>query len=340
MDIRKYLVKENLLFALLLLGVFVFGFTATYFTLKFSKLFVPKGLSVQEENTPIPIGTPMDVTPQKGVFNILLLGTGGTGHSGGGLTDSIIVVHVDTNKKTSALISIPRDLWVPGNRKINAEASVNGIQNVGSVVKNVTGLPINYYVAIDFDKFIKMINDLGGIEVTVPKTFSDDFYPVKGLENETCGFTADEINSFKAKYSGFELEKQFACRYERIHFDKGPAELNGETALKFVRSRHGDSDFGRSARQFAILKGIAKKSISGKTIDSLSKLIRTDLNLATIKSLIEVFGDPGAYKVTEIQLTTENVLNEGKSGDGAYILTPKAGNFNFSGIRSYISSQE
>lgn len=319
----------------------------TYVTLKFTKAFVkktPSSLSQVNGYTPIPVGTPMDIAQQKGVFNVLLLGSGGTGHSGGGLADSIIIVRVDTNLKKAVLISVPRDLWVPGNRKINAEASVNGIQNVGSVIKNVTGLPINYFVSVDFSGYSKIIDNLGGITVDVPKTFSDNFYPVKGLENETCGFTAFEIDFFKVKYSGFELEKNFTCRYEQIHYDKGPADLDGASALKFVRSRHGDSDFGRSQRQFAVLIGIEKKLISlhaldktNKTIETLSKMIRTDLNLSTIRSLIDVFGNPSAYKLTEVQLTTENVLREGKSGDGQYILTPKSGNFNFTEIKNFVS---
>ncbi len=286
--------KENLLFGLLLLAVFIVGFSVTYVTLKYSKFFVKKTPNLAnpiDNYTPVPVGTPMDISPQKGVFNVLLLGSGGTGHSGGGLTDSLIIVRVDTNLKKAALIAIPRDLWVPGNHKINAEASVNGIQNVGSVIKNVTGLPINYYVSVDFSGYSKIID-------------------------------------------------------EQIHYEKGPANLDGASALKFVRSRHGDSDFGRSARQFAVLSGIERKLISlhaldktNKTMETLSKMIRTDLNLSTIRSLIDVFGDPGAYSVKEIQLTTENILNEGKSGDGQYILTPKSGNFNFNGVKTYISSQ-
>ncbi len=341
LQLKKYLTRENIIISLILIAVFIFGFTATYFTLKFSKVFVkktaPTPTPVHQNN--INFAPAPDIPQEKGVYNTVLLGYGGAGHAGSLLTDSIIIVHVNTNSKTAALVSIPRDLWVPGNHKINTEASVNGIQNVGSVVKNVTGLPISYYVSVDFDRFIKIIDSLGGITVSVPETFSDNFYPVKGLENETCGFTADEINAFKAKYSGFELEKNFTCRYERIHYDQGQAELDGVAALKFVRSRHGDSDFGRSARQFAVLKGISKKSLSEKTIDSLSGLIQTDLNLSTIKSLIEVFGDPNAYSLKEVQLTTGNVLREAKSGDGQYILVPKAGSFNFSEIKNYISSQ-
>ncbi|MCX6705240.1 MAG: LCP family protein, partial [Candidatus Woesebacteria bacterium] len=330
---------------LLVFGVFILGFVTTYLFLTFSKIFVKK---TEISATPTPVSytksTPEALTNPKGVFNVLLLGYGGEGHSGGSLTDSIIVAHIDTNTKKYTLISIPRDLWVSGNRKINAEGSANGFQNVASAVKGVTGLPIDNFVSVDFANYSKIIDNLGGVSVEVPKAFSDSFYPVPGLENETCGITAEQINEFKSKYSGFELEKQFTCRYEKISYGKGPATLNGTEALKFVRSRHGDSDFGRSARQFAVLAGIGKKLISLKslnkldsTIDLFSKMVRTDLSAGKIKSLIEAFGDASTYTKNEIQLTTENVLNEGKSSDGQYILTPKAGSFNFSEIKNYIN---
>jgi len=54
--------------------------------------------------------------------------------------------------------------------------------------------------------------------------------------------------------------------------------------------------------------------------------------------LLTVFGDPGKYKITQIQLTTDNVLNESKSLDGQYILVPKTGMFDFSGVKDYINS--
>lgn len=288
--------------------------------------------------------------PEKGVYNALLLGFGGGNHDGADLTDSMIIVHVNTNTHKAALISVPRDLWVPGNQKINAIANT-GFQNSGPVVTDVTGLPMNYYIAIDFSGFTKLIDNLGGITVITPQTFDDPFYPIDGQENNTCGFTNDQINAFKAQYSGFQLESQFTCRYEHLHFDKGSTNLDGTTALKFVRSRHGDSDFGRSLRQFAVLQGIANKLISfqalnklNDTVNTLFQMVRTDLDLGTIKSLAEVFlpaqgGIPGLYKLSQIQLSTDNVLNQGVSSDGQFILTPKSGGFNFQGIKDYIKSQ-
>jgi len=73
---------------------------------------------------------------------------------------------------------VPRDLWTPANRKINAEASVIGFGNVGSTIQSITGTHIDYYVSVDFGGFTKIIDDLGGVSVIVPKTFDDPFYPI------------------------------------------------------------------------------------------------------------------------------------------------------------------
>ncbi|HET7099062.1 MAG TPA: LCP family protein [Patescibacteria group bacterium] len=336
---------QNFAIGTLLVGIFILGFTITYLTLTFSKVGTKNSPAQATPDSLVKFNAPIKIDDQKGIFNTLLLGYGGEGHSGSYLTDSIIVVHVNTNTKKATLISIPRDLWVRGNHKINAEGSLNGFQNVGGPVKDVTGLPINYFVSVDFGGFVKLIDNLGAITVDVPKAFDDAFYPILGEENNVCGKTEEEIFVLKNKYSGFDLEKQFTCRYERLHFDKGPVSIDGTTALKFVRSRHGDSDFGRSERQFAILKGVLNKLISAhsldktsKTIDTLVKIVRTNLDIKTIRNLIEVFGNTSQYQLSEIHLTTDNVLNTSTSFDKQFILVPKAGNFNFSGIQKFIQS--
>ncbi len=334
---------SKILIGVLMVGNFALGFLITYLSLKASKVSVKTPTSDSfAKASPKPIN---EANPEKGVYNILILGYGGGGHDGSALTDSIIVAHVNTNSKNVSFVSVPRDLWIPGGRKVNAEASINGFQNVGSMITSITGLPINYYVSVDFSGFVKIIDDLGGIIVQVPATFDDAFYPIKGEENNVCGKTEDEIFQLKNKYSGFDLEKQFTCRYEHLHFDQGPANLDGATALKFARSRHGDSDFGRSARQIAILSGIGNKLISfqmankfNSIIDTLSQIVRTNLDAGTIKSLISVLGDTKTYNTKAIQLTTDNVLNQSKSDNGQFILIPKAGNFDFSEIKDYIKT--
>ena len=334
-------------FISMLIGVFIFGFTSTYFILKYTRAFEKTPIT-----TPAPTFSPPqinfapapEITKEKGIYNSVLLGYGGAGHSGSMLTDSIIVIHIDTNKKTAALVSIPRDLWVNGNHKINYDAVANGFQNMGGVIKNVTGLPTDYFISIDFGNFVKLIDNLEGITVSVPKTFDDPFYPIAGLENEVCGKSEQEINELKSKYSDYQLEIQFTCRYEHLHFDKGITNLDGTTALKFVRSRHGDSDFGRSERQFAVLKGVLAKLITlnafdktSSTIKTLFKMVRTNLDLPSIMALIEAIGPSSNYKIIDIHLNLDNVLAESRSDQGAYILIPKEGNMNFDGIRRYIS---
>lgn len=285
--------------------------------------------------------------PEKGVYNVLLLGYGGGAHEGTYLTDSIIVIHVNTNNNKATMISIPRDLWVPGNKKVNSVAAFQGFQNVGPMITNVTGLPMNYYVSVDFSNFVSLIDNLGGITVNVPQTFDDPYYPIVGQEDNTCGMNDAQIFELKNKFgqSGFELERQFTCRYEHLHFNAGQVKIDGTTALKFVRSRHGDSDFGRSRRQFAVLEGVGQKLIAlrsinkfDQTVSTLFGMVHTDLSLGTIKSLIQVFGDPNLYKVNNIQLTTENVLMEGFASDGEYVLMPKAGDLNFTEVKTFINS--
>lgn len=342
---------KNYKLILIYVVIFVIGFFATYLGLKFFRtLKSNKSTSVKPTPNAYALATakPVDqvepVKQDKGTYNILLLGWGGGGHAGGTLTDSMIVVHVDTNTKKVTFISIPRDLWVTGNKKINS-AGISGWENAKPVVTSVIGLPINYFVSVDFSGFTKIIDKLGGISANTPKTFDDQYFPIIGEENNICGKTNEEIESLKAKYSGYNLEIQFTCRYEHLHFEAGPTNLDGKTALKYVRSRHGDSDFGRSERQFAVLKGIADKLISFQALEkfdeivgTLSQIVNTDLDAGTIKSLVGVIGDAKSYTTNQIGLTTDNVLVTSTSSDKQFILIPKAGNFNFSEIQSYIKT--
>lgn len=334
---------QNILITLLSIGIFALGFAISYLSLKTfaNRPTNEPPITSFKKATPEPLN---NVTKKEGIYNILLLGYGGTGHSGGLLTDSIIVMNIDTNTKRVVFITIPRDLWVTGNHKLNSVASAGGFQNVGGSIQNITDLAINYYVSVDFGSIVKIVDTLGGITVDIPKTFDDPFYPITGEENNTCGKTEEEIFTLKNKYTGYQLETQFSCRYEHLHYDKGPVKLNGTETLKIARSRHGDSDFGRSERQFAILKGIENKLISmkalenaGGIIDTLLKMVKTDMNIGAIKTLITVLGNPGEYIIKSIHLTTDNVLGEGKSSDGQYILNPKAGMLNFAEIKKYIS---
>ncbi|MCJ7793275.1 MAG: LCP family protein [Candidatus Marinimicrobia bacterium] len=286
-----------------------------------------------------------EVSPApKGQFNFLLLGIGDPSHEGSNLTDSIMVLHLDTNQKTASLIFIPRDLWV--GYKINEAYSQGGLKLAKEAVSFVTGLPIEKAILIDFNGFVQAIDSLGGIEVTVAQTFDDYYYPVQGKELELCGKPPEEVAQLSATLSGFELEKQFPCRFEHLHFDAGKTHLNGATALKFARSRHSaqsGSDFARGARQQAILNGIKDKLLSLgalKKVDqhfkSMVKLVKTDLDLEGAKAIAALIIDPQEYKISQIIPSEENVLVASKSSRGQAILLPKAGENNWDGFRDFI----
>ena len=353
----------------LLVGVFFTSAYISFWLLSSLNLLAPKEKfkNIQEPKTDKALDSDfLEIVS----YNLLLLGYGGAEHEGSYLTDVLMLVHINTSDKKISLTSIPRDLWVEiplrsdlsEYRKINEafaignddnkyplkESQFRGKSGGGNLAKHVVGkvlgIPVNYFVAVDFDGFRKVIDVLGGVEVEVEIPFDDYFYPVKGKENESCGKTSEEIANLTRTLSGFELEKEFKCRYEHLHFDKGITNLDGTTALKFVRSRHGDSDFGRSERQFSVLKGVLAKLITlnafdktSSTIKTLFKMVRTNLDLPSIMALIEAIGPSSNYKIIDIHLNLDNVLAESRSDQGAYILIPKEGNLNFDGIRRYIS---
>ena len=321
----------------IIMFIFVIGmFLGSFVYLK----FIDKNTSfAQVQTTPVPIMSPQAdfiesesnvVSEDSNSFNVLLMGHGGSGHSGGGLMDSIIVLHINKTDKKAALISIPRDFFFSGH-KINEDPSIK------DAVASITGLSIGDYISIDFNGFIKAIDLLGGIEIEIEKPYTDNFYPVRGLENETCGKSDDKIVELHQNYSGFNLEKQFECRYETIHFDTGKTKINGETALKYVRSRHGDGDFGRSGRQFVVLKALAKSPWNLEKIESMISLVKTNLELGKIRTLFSFFGNPDDYQINTVHLTDANVLVSSKSQNGAYILIPRAGIDNYDEIRNFIA---
>lgn len=304
-------------------------------------------------------------------INILLLGIGGGTHEGPNLTDTIILANLNTAKDKTTLTSIPRDLWIPdlegANKKINGAYSQGedkekggGIPLTKAVVKKVTGQDINYVIVVDFAGFVKAVDLLGGLDITVDKSFDDYQYPIEGKENDVCGHSDYDIKAFTATTSAdLELAQYFPCRYKHLHFDKGQIHVNGESALEFVRSRHGNngegSDFARSKRQEKIIKAFKDKVFSlqtladpGKVLSLYSTLkdsINTDIMEDEFDDFIRL---SQKFKQAKIQSAVVDAGDEetGRPGllkyaptsevfDFLSVLIPRIGNGNFSEIQKY-----
>jgi len=224
------------------------------------------------------------------------------------------------------------------------------IYSGGKVAKKmaevVVGVEIDYFLAVDFVGFKRVIGeDLGSIMVDVPETLEDKWYPIRGEELNPCGKSPEEIAKLTQQLSGFELERQFECRYEHIYFPKGVNKMEGGDALAYVRSRHGSAggDFSRSQRQHALLMGVRDRLFElefwtnlPSIYQKLSKNITTDVDLEALEYLLPVLKLMNNYEVSQGIISTDNVLSSSKSSTGAFILIPREGLDSWSEVRAYV----
>jgi len=336
-----------------------------------SKVFVPPSPKKAEAKLP---DTLAGYFKQNIPFNIAVFGYGGGTHEGTYLTDTILVAHVDPKAKKVFLVSIPRDIWVflptNGNNgqhwKINAAYALglddrgypdklpeysgdNGAGNMAKfALQTVTGLDIPYFVALDFDGFTHSIDTLGGVDINVSPAFTDPLYPITGMEEDLCGHTEEEIPDLDAEAATTSAELVWPCRYETLQFDAGYQHMDGETALKYVRSRHSKedgSDFGRALRQQKLLLAVKQKIFSigfvSRVIpflDSLGNDFKTDLQLSDVKTLIEHASELNDYEVETLALTDDNYLVQTRSDNGQNILASIDGVDRWDSIHTWLAN--
>jgi LCP family protein required for cell wall assembly len=299
------------------------------------------------------------------------MGYGGKGHEGSYLTDTMMILRVDMEKKSGLMLSIPRDLWVKVPTKTDEDfhSKINAVYQMGlfpnnfpnipskyqsnqgagdlikEVVGKITGFPIDYYVTVDFEGFRKAVDILGGIDVVVAKTFDDFEYPITGHEDDLCGKTEADLPDLE-KIATDTPEIAFPCRYEHLHFNAGNTHMDGETALKYVRSRHSaedGGDFGRASRQQLFLDAVKNKVISigfvPKIIPLLNELsdqIKTDVPLEVLNKFIGQASSSNSYKLSQLVLSDKIYIKQGYSENRQYILMPTEGIDQWKNIQLWI----
>lgn len=218
---------------------------------------------------------------EKEKINILLTGRGGGNHDAPDLTDTMILASIQPASQTISMLSIPRDLYVAYewgwewrineiyvNTLAQTQDTATAMQALQDKITQITGQDIDYYMNIDFQSFIEVIDIFDGVEITLDETFVDNTYPDGSGGHVTF------------------LLKQWTWT------------IDGDIALKYVRSRHSTSDFDRSLRQQQILSALRNKIVGNGLLTNTRKIkelyqvfdthVETNISLADILTLASV----------------------------------------------------
>lgn len=223
-------------------------------------------------------------------FTLLLLGSDNDAKVGGQpLTQSMILTRVDPATKQVTMLSIPRDLWVPlstgGYNKIDYAYQNGQADAAVTTVEQNFHVHVDHYAWIGLIGLVKMIDEVGGIDVVATNPVLDDFYPA-------------------------DLSGSNPYAYERVAVLPGAQHMDGMEALQYVRSRHGDirSDFGRSQRQQQVLLALRSKAkLLGITdlpniSDAMANDFNTDMSLPEIASLLPLASNVQLSNVQQVIL--------------------------------------
>ncbi|KEO84041.1 LCP family protein [Tumebacillus flagellatus] len=256
----KRKIKWGRLFLILFLLVFVIGLTgmAAYGWYLERKV-------VQSDAAVVPIAQGKPV-------NVLIIGVDRDPKSGEAQrrqnfnTDTLILAHIDPAKHQASMLSIPRDTRVQlptGMEKINAAYAIGGMDRLKKTVTDLTGLPVDRYLMIDFQGFVKMIDAVGGLDFNVDKPI----YDPEGT----------------------------------VSLQPGNQHLNGQQALAVVRFRHEElGDIARVQRQQLFLEALTAKMKDASLLDwtkalrGMSDSLTTDMAINDMGQLAYSMHGDGA----------------------------------------------
>jgi LCP family protein required for cell wall assembly len=287
---------------------------------------------------------PVPLQNQGGRINILLAGNSADdpGHNGADLTDSIMVLSIDTNNNTALILSVPRDLWVyipgaGGYSKINAAITYGGMSELQQEVQSNLGLTIDYRALVNYGAFEDLVNAVGGITIDIQS--SDP----RGIYDPSIDYTTKTCCAL-AKYPN------------------GPVTLNGKQALDLARARgdpspygipygFSDGDFDRTEHQRQMLIAVKDKADQPSVIanpfkvtalvDAVGNNISTNLQVDEIETLYSYMkkindNSIASYNVNTLEGGNTTMLANYDAPDGESALIPAAGMGDFGDIQAQI----
>lgn len=284
----------------------------------------------------------------KGRVNILLAGNSADdpGHPGATLTDSIMILSIDTKNKTGFTMSVPRDLYVKVGRgygKINSvypsgessNFSQSGYADGGmgllqkAIYQNF-GIQTQYYALVNYNALREAVDSVGGVTVNVKST-----HP-KGL---------------------YDPSKDYTTNGPLVKLSNGRNTLDGQKALNLARARgdargsygYQNGDFTRAENQRMLILALRSKATSagvltnpiklGNLFDSIGNNVDTDLELGNVRRLYEITKDIKGDKIQSVGLNDANgvnLLGNYRTPRGESALIPAAGLNDYSDIQKYI----
>jgi LCP family protein required for cell wall assembly len=289
---------------------------------------------------------------ENGRSNFVIFGTaeddeGGT-HAGATLTDSIMVLSLDQDKKDVYMMSIPRDLWVEYGEmcsvgfqgKINAayfcgsnegEDEAAGAKAMQAQAEKITGLDIQYYIHLNFTAVVQAVDAVGGVDVTIETP------DPRGILDRN-----------------FDWKCNYTCYY--VNYKQGEvAHLDGERALALARARNAQGGYGlpggnfdREKNQQKIVKALREKALSAGTltnlgavtglIDALGQNLRTNIETKEIRTLMDIGQKTSNDSIISLSLVEEgNQLVTTGPHNGQSIVRPIAGLLNYGAIKEYVN---
>jgi LCP family protein required for cell wall assembly len=266
-----------------------------------------------------------------GHTNFLLLGTGDKSHEGVDLTDTIMIASIDVKgTKAVSLLSLPRDLYLldtknMGKGRINelylgykqrlkreehlvdTSASQQALRELSNEIGRLLHIEIHRTVKVDFIGFVQAVDALGGVDINVPYDLVDPEYPGPNYTYETFALNA------------------------------GMQHMDGETALKYARSRHSTSDFSRSGRQQQLISALGEKMKAEgiltrpdkvlSLLNIMSEHVDMTLSSAELLGLAALGKEIDRTKTTSVQINDQNGLYSTLPSPGGFLYAPPRDQF-------------